>query len=60
MINPEKFYSDMMISERKVKFLVIFYTFYMNLTSKTPSNVWISIKGNFPIKTSEVLAISVS
>ena len=29
----------------------------MNLTSKTPSNVRISIKGNFPIKTSEVLLV---
>ena len=29
----------------------------MNLTSKTPSNVRISIKGNFPIKTSEVLFV---
>ena len=29
----------------------------MNLTSKTPSDVRISIKGNFPIKTSEVLLV---
>ena len=29
----------------------------MNLTSKTPSNVRISIKGNFPIKTSEDLLV---
>ena len=29
----------------------------MNLTSKTPSNVQISIKENFPIKTSEVLFV---
>ena len=29
----------------------------MNLTSKTPSNVGISIKGNWPIKTSEVLLV---
>ena len=29
----------------------------MNLTSKTPSNVPISIKGNFPIKVSEVLLV---
>ena len=29
----------------------------MNLTSKTPSNIPISIKGNFPIKTSEVLLV---
>ena len=29
----------------------------MNLTSKTPSNVRISIKGNFLIKTSEVLLV---
>ena len=26
----------------------------MNLTSKTPSNVQISVKGNFPVKTSEI------
>ena len=30
------------------------YEFYLNLTSKTASNVWISVKGNFLIKTSEV------
>ena len=29
----------------------------MNLTSKTPSNVRISIKGNCPIKNSEVLLV---
>ena len=29
----------------------------MNLKSKTPSNVRISIKGNFPIKTSEDLLV---
>ena len=29
----------------------------MNLTSKTPSNVRISSKGNCPIKTSEVLLV---
>ena len=29
----------------------------MNLTSKTPRNVRISIKGSFPIKTSEVLFV---
>ena len=29
----------------------------MNLTSKTPSNVQISFKGNFLIKTSEVLLV---
>ena len=29
----------------------------MNLTSKKPSNVRISIKENFPIKTSEVLLV---
>ena len=29
----------------------------MNLTSKTPSNVRISIKGNFPIKTSDILLV---
>ena len=29
----------------------------MNLTSKTPSNVRISIKGSYPIKTSEVLFV---
>ena len=29
----------------------------MDLTSKTPSNVRISIKGNFTIKTSEVLLV---
>ena len=30
------------------------YEFYLNLTSNTASNVWISVKGNFLIKTSEV------
>ena len=29
----------------------------MNLTSKTPSNVWVSIKGNFPIKTSGDISV---
>ena len=29
----------------------------MNLTSKTPSNVRMSIKGNFPIETSGVLLV---
>ena len=29
----------------------------MNLIGKTSSNVRISIKGNFPIKTSEVLSV---
>ena len=29
----------------------------MNLTSKTPSNVRISIKGNFSIETSGVLSV---
>ena len=29
----------------------------MNLTSKTPSNIRISIKGNFSIKMSEVLLV---
>ena len=29
----------------------------MNLGSKAPSNVQISIKGNFPIKTFEVLLV---
>ena len=29
----------------------------MNLTSKTPSKVPISIKGNFPLKTFEVLLV---
>ena len=33
------------------------YDLIMNLTSKTPSNVRISIKGNFPIKTSEDLLV---
>ena len=30
------------------------YEIYMNLRSKTPSNVRTSIKGNFPIKTSKL------
>ena len=33
------------------------YGFYLNLGSKAPSNVQISIKGNFPIKTYEVLLV---
>ena len=33
------------------------YEFYLNLTSKTSSRVRISIKGNFLIKTSEVLSV---
>ena len=33
------------------------YEFYMNLTIKTTSNTRLSIKGNFPIKTSEDLFV---
>ena len=33
------------------------YEFYLNLTSKKSSRVRISIKGNFLIKTSEVLSV---
>ena len=33
------------------------YEFYLNLTSKTSSRVRISVKGNFLIKTSEVLSV---
>ena len=33
------------------------YEFYMNLASKTTSNIRISVKGNFPIKKSEVLLV---
>ena len=33
------------------------YEFYLNLASKTASNVRMLIKGNFLIKTSEVLSV---